>query len=734
MKKLSVLLLLIFTMFAFVGCNNKSNIEVDYDEQIAFPTNLEIDGTVLSWDEVPEASGYYVFIDGERVDSVRNNSFDFSKKVDERLVFNVQTKAPRGMQDSILSTSIAYIENKTLQIALMEEAVSESGMPFNEDFIEELVNKGMLTSEFVAMSDAMEAASDDLYTAETIMDYYELIKDLMDNMENPEPMISALVKYSLVDQLEEQIEFLELRIEEYQYYIDNGMDYWGSYQDQIDELEIEMSGLYNMLDLINDSPDEIVKSVLFVFDYIRQIEEMVTDGLISDINNLMETDDLGSLNVAEIVLVKEEMVNILNETMPEHQDFILVISTLYTFSSAMAESEGIDVDGYIYPEKTAATALMSFEAFIRFLDGLDEAFFTELKAIGDEDNSDYMAEAKLSVLFIEYFDKFLDDNEDLLDQIDAIYTDEEKEQMFDQYMDSAEALMEENEVPSIVTFDLSFMSFERMMALRLVFEDAFNDLLDAMVKSEGQVILLIAEAQEYSETYGDLPYEQRDYNEYDYNNTVYQFEILDQIAYLMNSVVSEMTEDEFSELVDFLVDYLKVYLPMVFNFGYEYSSVQSPYDIEDMLEAVETFIADTLEDGYDLSQTLFAYLDEKDVFADYLELYQSAFEDNPDLLEENEDYFSLVFLLNFYDDFMSRSVKGNIDGIITELSALLANSAFDDTVVEFDTQTINDLLDYLDDVSDEANDFVYENMPRTQKDRLDEIFEEIQDIMVSTTN
>ncbi len=734
MKKLSVLLLLIFTMFAFVGCNNKSNIEVDYDEQIAFPTNLEIDGTVLSWDEVPEASGYYVFIDGERVDSVRNNSFDFSKKVDERLVFNVQTKAPRGMQDSILSTSIAYIENKTLQIALMEEAVSESAMPFNEDFIEELVNKGMLASEFVAMSDAMEAASDDLYTAETIMDYYELIKDLMDNMENPEPMISALVKYSLVDQLEEQIEFLELRIEEYQYYIDNGMDYWGSYQDQIDELEIEMSGLYNMLDLINDSPDEIVKSVLFVFDYIRQIEEMVTDGLISDINNLMETDDLGSLNVAEIVLVKEEMVNILNETMPEHQDFILVISTLYTFSSAMAESEGIDVDGYIYPEKTAATALMSFEAFIRFLDGLDEAFFTELKAIGDEDNSDYMAEAKLSVLFIEYFDKFLDDNEDLLDQIDAIYTDEEKEQMFDQYMDSAEALMEENEVPSIVTFDLSFMSFERMMALRLVFEDAFNDLLDAMVKSEGQVILLIAEAQEYSETYGDLPYEQRDYNEYDYNNTVYQFEILDQIAYLMNSVVSEMTEDEFSELVDFLVDYLKVYLPMVFNFGYEYSSVQSPYDIEDMLEAVETFIADTLEDGYDLSQTLFAYLDEKDVFADYLELYQSAFEDNPDLLEENEDYFSLVFLLNFYDDFMSRSVKGNIDGIITELSALLANSAFDDTVVEFDTQTINDLLDYLDDVSDEANDFVYENMPRTQKDRLDEIFEEIQDIMVSTTN
>ena len=83
---------------------------------------------------------------------------------------------------------------------------------------------------------------------------------------------------------------------------------------------------------------------------------------------------------------------------------------------------------------------------------------------------------------------------------------------------------------------------------------------------------------------------------------------------------------------------------------------------------------------------------------------------------------------------MSRSVKGNIDGIITELSALLANSAFDDLEIDFDTQTINDLLDYMDTVSDEANDFVYENMPRTQKDRLDEIFEEIQDILTGTTN
>ena len=734
MKKLSVLLLLIFTMFAFVGCNNKSNIEVDYDEQIAFPTNLEIDGTVLSWDEVPDASGYYVFIDGERVDSVRNNSFDFSKKVDERLIFNVQTKAPRGMQDSILSTSIAYVENKALQIALMEEAVSESGMPFSEDFVEELVNKGMLASEFVTMSDAMESASQDLYTAESITDYYEMIKDLMDNMENPEPMISALVKYSLVEQIEEQIEFLELRIQEYQFYIDNNLDYWGSYQDQIDEAEAEMAGLYNMLDLINDSPDEIVKSILFVFDYISQIEEMVTEGLISDINNLMETDDLGSLNVSEVVLLKEEMVNILNETMPEHQDFILVISTLYTFASAMAESEGVDIDDYVYPEKTAAIALMSFEAFIRFLDGLDEDFFTDLKAIGDEDNSDYMAEAKLSILFIEYFDKYLDDNEDLLDQIDAVYTDEEKEQMFDQYMDSAENLMSEGDFEGLPVMDLSFMSFERMMTLRVVFEDAFNDLLDALVDSEGQAILLIAEAREYSETYWDLPYEQRDYNEYDYNNTVYQFEILDEIAFLMNSVVSEMSEDDFSELVNFLVDYLKVYLPMVFFVGYEYSSIQSPYDIEDILEAIETFVADTLEDGYDLSQSLFAYLDNEDVFAEYVELYQGAFEDDPDLLEENDDYFSLVFLLNFYDDFMSRSVKGNIDGIITELSALLANSAFDDLEIDFDTQTINDLLDYMDTVSDEANDFVYENMPRTQKDRLDEILEEIQDILTGTTN
>jgi hypothetical protein len=154
-------MVMLLAFIALIGCNNGSTLDgLDFDEQIAAPTNLVISGEVLSWDEVADASGYYVFIDDEKVDTVRDNSFDFSREDGDRLIFTVVTKAPRGMQDSVHSVSVAYIKNKTQEVASMKTAVATSPLAFGDEFAEELVNKGMLASEYTAMMDALEEAAE----------------------------------------------------------------------------------------------------------------------------------------------------------------------------------------------------------------------------------------------------------------------------------------------------------------------------------------------------------------------------------------------------------------------------------------------------------------------------------------------------------------------------------------------------------------------------------------------
>ena len=156
MKKLFLVFIMLFSVLGIAACGgNPSEIEISYDEQIAFPTNLTIDGKTLSWDAVVDAAGYYVYADGEEVKEVKTNSYDFSSLDGTRIIFTVVTKAPKGMQDSAQSASVAYVENKEQEVTAMQLALEENlPMELDPGFAEELVNKGMLASEFEDMVDA----------------------------------------------------------------------------------------------------------------------------------------------------------------------------------------------------------------------------------------------------------------------------------------------------------------------------------------------------------------------------------------------------------------------------------------------------------------------------------------------------------------------------------------------------------------------------------------------------
>ncbi|MDY0011137.1 MAG: hypothetical protein RBR96_05310 [Candidatus Izemoplasmatales bacterium] len=722
MKKLFMLFIMMFAVLGFVACNNNggSDVEVNYDEQIAFPTNLRIEGKILKWDAVAEADGYIVYVDGEKVKSVSKNEYDFSGLDGDRLVFTVVTNAPRGMQDSEHSVSIAYMANKTEETAAMKLAVSTSGLPLSDEFAEELVNKGMLASEFEAMVDAITTMT------ETEIDgpeeAYAAIDTMMESVTNVEAVISAFVKTMLPDLIDDQIASLEDDKEYYQEQIDNGWDYNGYYQDRIDELDDQIQVMEDLKDQIAASSEDVVKTILVVMEYIMSIEEMVTADLITNIANLSETSSPEDLNVEELVLVKDEIVNILTQTMPTQSELVLVINTLNSFVGLLETVEEVQIGELANPEKMAGTMLLSFEAYLKFIENFDLDFFTELKAIAVSDDSEAMIQAQVAILVITYFDDFLAENEELLDNIEAVYTDAEKEEMFNDYMDMVESYWAENEDAPIT--EVNFLSFQKTMALKAIFEEAFEDLLDAFVASEGEILLLIAEQQDWQDTFWDQ--DDPVWEEHDYFSQYYQFKIMDQAVYLLNSVISGRSQDDFIEVRGLFIDAYKEFINEIVPDA-TYTQVQS------LVTAIDAFLANTTEEEYELIQSLAAYMDEEDVFLDYANAFETLYSDDYDAIYgDDSNYFQIAFAFDVYSGYMTSGNRANIDVLIDEAGILLATSYFAQYNLSEYPEIAKDLLDYIDTVDNEVAGFDYTNLTTANKTRIDEILTELQEIVMPT--
>lgn len=728
MKKIFSLFIMVFAMVGFVACNNGgSELDLDLEEEIAFPINLKIEGKVLSWDPVENAKGYIVYANDEEVDQVSETSYDFSDLEGERLIFTVITKAPRGMKNSAHSASIAYIENKEEEIQAVQLALDNSEMDMPEGFAEEIVNKGMLASEFQATLTALLAFEEEMDTVSNPQEFYDSVSAMMDEVSNPEPIISAFVKFSLPDTIQADIDNYELMIQQYQVMIDQYGDFGGYYQDSIDYYNEQILSLEEMLETMDESSDQIVKAVLVVIEYLMQVESMITEDLVTKMIELSETESLADLNPEEVILIKDEIVNILNETLPSVSDVTITINTLFSMSSIVEETNGISLPTMDNTEKMAGTMLLSFEAFIRFIDNFDLKFFQDIKAIGVSEETDNMKEARSSILMINYVDKYLEENETLLDQIEDVYTEEEKEEMFNDYMAELDDLTDSGSAGMVMIYSFSDLTFDQMMNLQVIFDEALNDLLDAFVESEGQLLILQAQITDLEEEFWAEEVNGPDYAEYDFNKQVYQFKIADQVVYLLNSVVSERSLSDYEEVSGFII---KTYLPLVFGSMTDMSMMMEPtITIEDnpMITVLETFMDSTTEEQYKLIQSLVAFLDEKDIFMDYVNDFTDAYSEDYDAIySDDNQYFQMIFMLSAYDQYMSSSNRDNIDELLTQLGVMFEDDMFSSYELDGYIAAVTSVLDYFDEVASEVADMDFSNLSTEDKARLDVISVEVE--------
>ncbi|MCK9235515.1 MAG: hypothetical protein WC225_01690 [Acholeplasmataceae bacterium] len=728
MKKLFVLLLMLSLSFGIVACRKGGDDNGDPDDtnpQIAAPTNLAINGEILSWDAVTGAVSYEIYVGGNKVTTVTATSYNFASIISgPSMVFTVVAVAPQGFQNSLHSSSIAYVANVQGavddMIALLEDSDLElSDLP---GFAAELVRKGMLAAQFSGIIDTIEDFIAEIDEDDSPQAVYQAIDTLVEGLDNLEALLSAIVKTELPAFLNASIDNNEDEIQMYQMIIANEGDPFGYHQDRIDELMGENEGLEEVISMIQSSLDDVVQTALFVVNYLIDIEQMFTESLVTRIINLTGDTDIADLNVTELVLVKDELIDIFRETMPTQGELALVINTLSAMAGIAGQSQGLPFDlENAYPQKTAALMLLIFEASLNYFESLDLAFFTELKAILTSDDSEYRVNARITILLLTYAHNFFEDNKALLEEISDVFSGPEKEALYDDYIQMIKDAFAEGDYQPFT--DVSLLPYAKFMAMGTVFEDAFYDLLAEFVAREGVILLYQADWYEYQDEYEDRPWQLQDNAEYMYYNTYYTSIIANEAAHLIDAIVGNRVLADY-ELV------IEIWLEMVGEMMLNEFVEGSELDVELILGSLEDFFDESGANQFALIQNLFAFLAGEDVILEYANAYEELYGDNyPVSGEDGFDYFEIAFYFQAYDEFMTPANRAHLDAILDELEVLAAASGLDETGYEAFIDVARDILDYLDSVSAEVAAFNYLALTAGNKARIDTIMGDIFELI-----
>ncbi|MCK4551353.1 MAG: hypothetical protein KAU02_00445 [Tenericutes bacterium] len=727
MKRLVLLLFITVLSFLLVGCNNGgSELDIDLNEFINSPTNLSISGKTLSWDEVENADGYLVYVDGEEEDSVNTNGFDFSGLTGENLIFQVKTKAPRGMQDSGVSASIAYVANPTIEIYAINSAYSAMisslsdnnlvELPFSlpEGFPEELVRKGMIGSEFETIMTSLVSLQTNIVTTTTVNEQFDLFDAFLSSIDNVEAFVSASVVTLLADMIQFQIYELQSDLLLYGEYFANANDEYFEeyYQNLINQATLTLEALNALKTEIEDNPDSIVMSITTTIEYFVSIEEMLSSDLFTYLQSLFEATEPDDVNVNELVLIKEEIVNVLRETMPSQEDMSLMFQFYSVFQTLTNTTVNLDIEVDNYSGKLAAQALLTLEATINYLDTFDEAYFNDFIDVTRLDVSFELISVELAILSIEYFKEFKDSNQALLDSISDIFTDEEKELLFDDYLAvliSGDIVGDEYQ---IIYSGLVEVNFQTILHLQSVYGDAFDAALDVFVERGGEVIRQLVILQNYGmdyfeDTYVNFATNDVYENDYEFNSERMKtnYKVLEEVFYILEATIDIFNDEDYGKFIELIFDLIPV--EAFFGSGFDSQFTEST------LELIKGLIEETMDnskaDQLELFQNIVGYVVDEEVFANFYSVEEDRFAYLESVYgyDATDDsylqYGYTIEMAKVYDDFMSSANRGLVDDILTEFILALYDTNFqsitllEDTEIDFIDQNIANLLDYIKD-------------------------------------
>lgn len=675
MKKLLVLFTGLILAFGLMSCGGDSFVP-DYEEfesQVAMPVNLEVNDStkVLSWDDVENASGYSVYVNGEKESDVDGTSYDFSGLSGEVIMFNLVANGPKGYADSQMSGSVAYVADRDNEIRLMATELSNTDMYFSDQdaFAEALVNKGMLADDFEGMVSNVETL-EDVESMESFTDMFNSVDGVMDNMDLEE--IEAFIYATLTA---EALPMLKFDIEENKEYYPEDSPYILQKQAFIDFLE--------------ENGDQAVKSIMVVVEYIMDVESAMTDAMVSDIDGMVDDLEDGQVDASVFVSLKDDLVNNMLENLPEVDDVVLFNRTLMTLSNMVSGQEISFMDDKVIA-KSSAQMLMSAELYFNFLLMVDEDY---VQAGIDLSMTPTLTSRQKTFVKenIDLISEFMDEQEDFMEQMDDLFTEQEKEEifydmmlmmqgsgfnsminpMFMLMMGSYGVPVDSDDMESIIKENIDYSD---VLVIQEEMDANFKDLLEAIIESDYAIVDSIFDLVEYEMNASS-------YSEY--NDFV--VDIMKDALDLINPLVQDMDSEAFDAYVSYFIGTIIVQLE-----SQKLMHEDDASEIDDVI-LIFTHIEEGLVSVNDDVLEIIQAVVELATTTDHLENISNS-------SETYSQYAETIILANAVND-LEADVSSQIDDIISELSSQLQDEDLMDAL-DLTSSDVSDLIDNINDSID----------------------------------
>jgi hypothetical protein len=717
MKKLTLLLFIILTVFGFTACqtttknNNPTTLApIVVEERLSAPSNLQITGKILTWDAVSKATGYEIYLNDVLLASRTGTSYDFTSQAGDQLVFRVVAKGNPAIQllNSLPSASVAYLSNSAQEInALIALLTPDLGATNSEIFARELVRKGMKASEFEAARDDIEALGTAMNDAQSYSDAHAEMSKFIAKNHNLEAFISA---YALVmgDMM---------------------------YDDE----------LYSKV--VNSAHDELVLTIVRTLEYFMDLQQAFSPALVSKISNLTE-DNQNPITAQELDDLTSELAAVFLDNLPSVADIQLFFLFMSRALQSFEGTEGLQTAVFNYSEEASTAVRLSIELELKFIASLDVAYFTSLLGFQNSQMHEELKAAEISILSTIAMARFKDNNEGLFTQIATVLTTAQKEDLFNQIKISISNMSSEDiGMGGMSSIDLlgsgvkniSYALMDSFLGVGNKVSDAF---LDYFVETNGEILRKQVILQLYYQNMGYYYYTPSyenpltkepyaNYTEYLHASKIHTFDLIGCYIDLMKNVLDATTVEDLKTVLEFFITYIP-------NTAFE-----SMFDINaESAQILHTLIKQTLDGQAGNVRSLLLDLVNYLQSANFITEMKATANASHQYSKTNfgadyengmfswdayqyENYSNNIVLAKHVDTFMTSARRTTLNQIInavfTVMKSPVGQASFNMTLQEV-TSLETSFMEALDLFLSEAaviRTFTIASLTSTQKERID---------------